>query len=73
VWNGILGGIQIYADCLNLDDILSEAAVPRSTAAGAKSLWYENLSPSPQDISDKSGRGHHPEWVGSERPRLWTR
>jgi hypothetical protein len=73
VWNGILSGIQIYSDCLNLDDMLSEASVPRSTAVGARSLWYENLSPSPQDISDKSGRGHHPQWVGVERPRLWSR
>ena len=73
VWNGVLGGIQVYAACLSLDDVLGEAAVPRSTAAGSSSLWYENLNPTPDDISDKSGRGHHPEWVGVERPQLWKR
>lgn len=73
VWNGVLSGIQIYASCLSIGDILSEAAVSRSTTAGAVSLWYENLQPRPDDISDKSGRRHHPEWVGLERPRLWTR
>lgn len=72
VWNGILSGIQIYSSCLSLNDILTEAVIPRSTGAGVASLWYENLNPSPDDISDKSGRGHHPEWVGAERPRLWS-
>ena len=73
VWNGILSGIQVYSTCLTTDEILSEAAAPRSTAAGVASLWYENLNPRPDDIADKSGRGHHPEWVGAERPQLWKR
>ncbi len=72
VWSGILSGIQVYESCLSVDDILSEAAVSRSTANGADSLWYENLAPTPDDIADKSGHGHHPEWVGMERPRLWV-
>lgn len=73
VWSGILSGIQVYETCLSVREILSEAAVPRSTKAGSASIWYENLTPQPNDISDKSGRGHHPEWVGRERPRLWVR
>jgi hypothetical protein len=31
-----------------------------------------NVDPRPDDISDKSGKGHHPQWVGSQRPTLWT-
>jgi hypothetical protein len=72
VWNGILRGIQIYSTKLSIDDILSEASTPLSTSAGAANIWYLNLNPTPRDISDKSGRGHHPEWVGGERPRLWS-
>ncbi|HXF47573.1 MAG TPA: hypothetical protein VNK91_15790 [Burkholderiaceae bacterium] len=71
VYNGILRGIQIYSTNLSLSDILSEVNAPLSTAAGAANVWYLNLNPTPSDISDKSGRGHHPQWVGTERPRLW--
>jgi hypothetical protein len=72
VWNGILRGIQIYSSNLSVADILSEVANPLSTSAGASSIWYMNLNPTPTDISDKSGKGHHPVWVGSERPALYT-
>jgi hypothetical protein len=71
VWKGILSGIQVYAARLSLEDILQEAARPRGTAAGAAHLWYLNSHPTPDDISDKSGRDNHPHWVGDERPRLW--
>jgi hypothetical protein len=72
VFNGVLRGIQIYSANLSIEDILAEANAPLSTAAGAANVWYLNLNPRPDDISDKSGRGHNPGWVGSERPRLWT-
>jgi hypothetical protein len=72
VWHGMLRGIQVYETCLSLADLLAEARAPRSTAAGEASLWYLNLDPTPEDITDQSGRGHQPEWVGDERPRLWT-
>lgn len=71
VWKGVLSGLQIYSTALSDDDILREAAEPRSTAIGSQHLWYENLTPTPDDIADRSGRGHHPEWVGDERPSLW--
>lgn len=73
VWNGILSGIQIYAAILSLVDIMREIEAPLSTDAGASSVWYLNLNLTPTDISDKSGRGHDPEWVGNQRPRLWTK
>lgn len=72
VWNGILRGIQIYSSNLSVADILSEVATPLSTPAGASNIWYMNLNPTPNDISDKSGKGHHPSWVGNERPALYT-
>lgn len=72
VFNGVLRGIQIYSTNLSIADILAEANSPLSTSAGSASIWYLNLNPRPDDISDKSGRGHHPAWVGNERPRLWT-
>ncbi len=72
VWNGILRGFQIYNSKLSLGDIQSEVTSPLSTAAGKGSVWYLNVNPTPGDISDKSGRGHHPVWVGNERPQLWS-
>src|SRR5690606_20431617 len=72
VWNGILRGIQIYSSRLSVEDILAEIESPRSTAAGSASIWYLNLNPTPNDISDKSGKGHHPVWVGNQRPALYA-
>jgi len=72
VWNGVLRGIQIYNTKLSLADIQNEIAAPLSTSAGASSIWYLNVNPTPTDISDKSGRGHHPAWVGDLRPSLYT-
>jgi hypothetical protein len=72
VWFGVLRGIQVYSSRLSLADMLSEANAPLSTEAGAANIWYLNMNPIPNDISDKSGRGNDPEWVGNERPGLWT-
>ncbi len=72
IMNGILRGVQIYTQSLSLSDIQAEIASPRSTSAGAGSIWYLNLNPTPSDISDKSGKGNNPSWVGSERPSLWN-
>lgn len=72
VWCGMLRGIQVYAANLSVSDVLSEASTPLSTSAGVANIWYLNLNPTPGDISDKSGRGHDPAWVGRERPGLWT-
>lgn len=72
VYSGILRGIQIYAAKLTIKDIISESVKPLSTFTGVKSIWYLNSDPTPTDISDKSGRGHNPVWVGSERPSLFS-
>src|SRR6266576_1522381 len=72
VYDGILRGIRVYSTNLSMTDILSEASSPLSTSAGAAKIWYLNMDPTPSDISDKSGKGHNPSWVGSERPSLYT-
>jgi len=71
VYDGILRGIQIYNSRLSVADIANEIAAPLSTAPGAASIWYLNLDPTPSDISDHSGKGHDPQWVGAERPALF--
>ena len=44
---------------------------PLSTTAGVATIWYLNVNPAPTDITDKSGQGHNPTWVGSERQGLY--
>lgn len=75
--SGELRGIQIYSTNLDLADIVTEAAnhtvnTPQ-TAAGIANVWYMNQSPTPDDITDKSGEGHDPEWVDAgNKATLWT-
>jgi hypothetical protein len=69
---GIMRGIQIYSTELSMRDLLSEVKQPLSTQAGNESIWYVNLNPTPTNITDHSGAGNQPEWVGPERPNLWT-
>ena len=72
VWNGVLRGIRVYSSKLSVADMMNEAQNPLSTSAGTASIWYLNMNPTPTDISDKSGKGHNPVWVGNERPTLYT-
>jgi hypothetical protein len=55
-----------------VSDLLTEASTPLSTSQGAANIWYLNMNPTPTDIVDKSGKGHHPAWATSARPSLWT-
>jgi len=68
VWSGVLRGFQFYDAQLTPSQIAQEIAAPGS----ARQPWYLNLNPTPTDISDKSGNGHHPSWVGNLLPTLWT-
>jgi hypothetical protein len=68
VWDGVLRGFQFYDAAMSERDIAREIASPGSV----RRPWYLNLNPKPGDILDKSGHGHHPAWVGPERPALWT-
>ena len=69
--SGVLRGLQIYSVRLSEADILKEIAAPLSSSVGSTNIWYLNLNPTPDDISDKSGRGHHPSWIGDKRPTLF--
>ena len=67
VYDGVLRGFQFYDVALTPSEIAQEIAAPGSV----RQPWYLNLNPTPTDISDKSGNGHHPAWVGTERAALW--
>ena len=66
--NAILRGYQFYDVVLTAAQIAQEIATPGSV----RTPWYLNLNPTPSDVSDKSGNGHNPAWVGPGRPGLWT-
>ena len=76
--NEIIRGIQIYDQPLTQQQILNrqscdtDACVLSVCASDGACPWYLNMNPTPSDVSDRSGRGHHPTWEGSARPALWT-
>ncbi len=67
-WDGVLRGFQFYDSALTEEDIDREITSPGSV----RRPWYLNINPAPDDISDKSGSGNNPSWVGVERPAAWT-
>lgn len=76
--NAIIRGIQIYdgglseAHIVALSALDSDAAVlAYCTANSLAAPWYLNMNPTPTDVTDKSGNGHHGSWAGAERPALW--
>jgi hypothetical protein len=79
--NGIFRGIQKYARFLTTGQIQARNAcetdaevLALNTADGFASTdcWYLNMNPTPSDVTDKSGNGHHGLWQGAARPTLWT-
>lgn len=72
IYHGVIRAIAIYNNLLSESDMVAEAATPLSTTAGQNNIWYLNTNPTPTDISDKSGAGHNPAWIGAGRPELWT-
>jgi len=66
-------GSQIYSADLTVQQSLHEVQSPWSTPEGQSNIWYLNLNRTPSDISEKSGKGHDPEWVGTRRPSLWQK
>lgn len=72
--SGIIRGIKLFNAALTLSDIQSESLSESNspvTSAGTSALWYMNVSPTPTDVSDKSGAGHNPSWANANRPTLW--
>lgn len=72
--SGVLRGIKIFNRGLSESDTISEAAADGLvTAQGLANVWYMNVNPTPSDISDKSGKGHHPAWADpSHRAAAYT-
>lgn len=72
--SGVLRGIKIFSKGISESDTLAESATDAlATSEGTANIWYLNSNPTPADISDKSGRGHHPVWAQpANRAALWT-
>lgn len=73
--SGTIRGFALFNAELSITDIATEAASESNspqTSSGATSVWYINKNPTPTDVTDKSGAGHHPSWANSNRPTLWT-
>jgi hypothetical protein len=71
--SGVLRHVKIFNKALSEADLMAEAASDALvTTEGQANIWYMNINPTPSDISDKSGRGHHPVWGSSARPGLWS-
>lgn len=71
--NAIIRGLQFYssplaeAQIVALAALESDAEVLAYCAANAiTSLWYLNMNPTPEDVTDKRGFGtpHNPSWQG---------
>ncbi len=73
-FSGVLRGIKIFNKSLSESDVLAEAASDSlATGDGIANIWYMNINPTPSDISDKSGKGHHPAWADpNNKASLWT-
>lgn len=72
--SGVLRGIKIFNKVLSEADMLAEAASDTLvTNAGQANIWYLNINPTPDDIRDKSGAGHHPAWADpNNRASPWS-
>jgi hypothetical protein len=76
--SGRLRGLQIYNSQLSEADIealhvcdTNAEVLAVCASRSITSLWYLNMNPTPDDITDKSGEGHNPAWLNANRPTLW--
>ncbi|MCX8004028.1 MAG: hypothetical protein N2688_03580 [Burkholderiaceae bacterium] len=78
--NAIIRGLQFYAAALSEAHIAALAALETDAEVraycasnGITSLWYLNMNPTPEDVSDKKGTGtpNNPFWLGSRAGR-WS-
>lgn len=68
--SGVLRGLKVFNRGLSEAELLVEAA---SDAISAANIWYANPNPTPDDITDKSGQGHHFSWADeANKASLWT-
>ena len=70
--SGVIRHIKIIAKSLSEVDIIAEAqSETLVTADGQANVWYMNINPTPDDITDKSGAGNDPVWATSTRAQLY--
>lgn len=60
--------ITSLANCRLIIANTTSAGVLATLSGLGITPWYVNMNPTVADISDKSGQGHHPIWVGNGRP-----
>ncbi len=72
--SGRFRGLQIYDTNLTLQQIQDRMDLSSNSSVVSNdpgSLWYVNINPTPDDITDKSGNGNDPSWHNSNRPTLY--
>lgn len=74
---GTFRGLKIIAKTLSESDLKTEAASldtnTMQTTDGINNVWYANVNPTPDDISDKSGQGNDPTWFDvNYKPTLYA-
>lgn len=68
--SGIFRGLKIFSRTLSEAEMLTEAGADPVVTSG---IWYSNINPTPDDITDKSGQGHHFIWADpANKATLWT-
>lgn len=60
-----------YSRALSLSEIQTKFARTTDDTTDPD-RWYSNINPTPTDVSDKSGLGHHPSWANANRPSLYV-
>ena len=77
-FKGVIRGMQFYSYRLTdaqkgfVGSLQTDAEVLAACAANSMTIpWYLNMNPTPSDVTDKSGNGHHGAWHGTARPTLW--
>jgi hypothetical protein len=71
--SGVIRHIKIFAKSLSDADILAESNSETLVSSdGLANIWYMNINPTPDDISDKSGKGHDPVWAGPTHAKLYA-
>lgn len=71
--NGVMRFFMLFDEGLSLAEVQTFGArTTNLTTAIDSRCVYSNISPTPTDVSDKSGAGNSPSWANANRPTLWT-
>jgi len=66
VWQSAAIGLSDLAAIAALDT--NASVLSYCSGHSLPTPWYLNMNPTTTDITDKSGSGHHPAWIGAGRP-----